>query len=181
LALAVLAAVLVVNAPRVRAALPDDDRLAVGALGAAVSLAALAVVAGLADPVADGLHLTASTIRMGVGAVLVLQGAAALLLSPPSAEPRLPGRAAALVPVAFPVLLTPGLGLLGLSMSLDRSAPVAVAVLAGALATVVVVAGLGSGRSGSVRPRMLRATGALLGAGLVLAGVALVIDGLFDL
>lgn len=179
--LALLAAVCAVNAIRTRAALPDEDAVVVGVLGAAASLGALALVAVLADPLIDGLHLTVPTVRMATGVVLGVQGAAVMLLRPPPAEPRLRGRAAALVPVAFPVLLTPGLGLLALSISLDRSAATAVGVLAAALATVPLVARLRPGASGSVRLRVLRAVGAGLGAVLLLTGVALLMDGLFDL
>lgn len=181
LALALLAALLAVNPPRVRSALPDEDRVRIGALGAVACLAALAVVAALADPLVGGLHLIGSTVRMATGAVLGVQGAAVLFLRPPAPEPRLAGRAAALVPIAFPVLLTPGLGLLALSASLDRSAPVAVVVLAAGLATVPLVAPVRIGAPGSLGPRLLRAASVVCGGGLVLAGVALLVNGLFDL
>lgn len=179
LALLIVATVAVVNAPRVRSALPSEEPVLVGALGAAATLVALLPVAGFAGPLTDGLDLTAPTVRMAAGVVLLVFGAVTAVAGPPPAEPRLPGRRAGLVPVAFPVLLTPGVGLLVLAGALDRSAPVAVAVAALALATVPLVAVVGSG-SRALDAVWLGA-GRVLAAVVVLAGMGLLMDGLFDL
>jgi len=139
---------------------------------------ALVPLVALADAVIDAAQVASSTLRMAVGVVLVLQGGWALLTRAPSAEPALAGRRAALVPVAFPVLLTPGLGLLAVSGALDRTAPVALAVMAGTLATVPLVACV---RASALRPRVLDGLGRITAATLVVSGVGLVMNGLFDI
>ena len=108
LTLLVIAAVAVVNAPRVRTALPRVETVLVAGVGAALTWVVLVPLAALADAVIDGAAVASSTLRMATGLVLVLQGGLAFVTGAPRAEPSLPGRRAALVPVAFPVLLTPG-------------------------------------------------------------------------
>ena len=100
LALLVIAAVAVVNPARVRAALPRVDTALVAAVGAALTWIALLPLAALADAVIDGASVASSTLRMATGLVLVLQGGLALVTGAPRPEPALPGRRAALVPVA---------------------------------------------------------------------------------
>jgi hypothetical protein len=181
LTLLVVAALAAVNAPRARSALPEDDAVAVAGLGALATLAALVPLAAFAHPLADAVRVPGSTARMAVGVVLLVLGAAELLLlPPPAAAPALPGRWSSLVPVAFPVLLNPALGFLTLSASLDRGAPVALAAAAAALATVPVLgAGWRSRTPASLRiARALSRTG---GAVLIGSGIALLINGLYDL
>jgi small neutral amino acid transporter SnatA (MarC family) len=177
LLLLVVAAVAAVSAPRAQSALPDDGRTRAAAEGALVVLGAAALLAALAGTLADAVDLADATVRMAAGAVLAAQGIAAMLLPLPPSEPRLGGRAAALVPVAFPTLLTPAVGLLAVSGSLDRSAPTTVGALLFALATVPLLALLVPRPSA----RAMRALGALLGAVLVVTGIGLVFDGIFDI
>jgi small neutral amino acid transporter SnatA (MarC family) len=181
LALLVVAAVCVVNPARVRSALPEDEAPLIAALGAAVALLALVPVAAAADPLVGALGLTTSTARMAVGVVLVVLGVVGVAAPPPQPEPRLPGRAAALVPIAFPVVCTPGLFLLVLSGSLDRSAPVALGVTALVLATIPALAVVLPARPSPVQQRVTRAAGIVLAGVLVLSGLGLVMDGVFDL
>jgi len=126
------------------------------------------------------VDIAAATLRMAVGVVLLLQGAVVALTAPPLREPRLPGRRAALVPVAFPVTLTPGLGGLAASAALDHSAPVAMVVLATALATIPAFARVWSHES-PVRTRALTALGRVIAAALIVSGIALLMDGVFDI
>jgi small neutral amino acid transporter SnatA (MarC family) len=181
LLLLVVAAVAAVNAPRASSAVPREEPGLIGGLGAALALAPLVVVAAFAHPVLDALELTAPTLRMAAGAVLAVQGVVTMVGRPPTAEPRLAGRRAALVPMAFPVLLTPGLGLLAVSGSLDRSAPTTAIVLAAALATVPALAAVvGPSTPTTALERAVRATAVLLAAVAVVAGLGLVVNGLFD-
>lgn len=178
--LMVIAALAAVSAPRAIAALPPEGRIVAAIAGAAGTLGALALLAAVADPMADAVDLAAPTVRMATGAVLAAQGLAAMGLPLPRPEPRLAGRWAALVPVAFPTLLTPALALLAVSGSLDRSAPTTAAVLAGALATVPALGALVPVRAGTPS-RVLRGIAALMGAVLVVSGIGLVFDGIFDI
>jgi hypothetical protein len=178
LTLLAIAALCAVNPARARPALPADDAVIVGALGAALTWLALLPIVALADAALDAAQVASSTLRMGVGVVLVLQGAWTMLTPLPRAEPALDGRRAALVPVAFPVLLTPAVGLLAVAGALDRSAPVTAAVLGAALLLVPIVALV---RPSSLRSTVLGGMARLTAAVLVAAGIALVMDGLFDL
>jgi small neutral amino acid transporter SnatA (MarC family) len=178
LALLAFAAVCVVNPARVRPTLAQREPVVLGALGAALTWATLVPVVALADTVLDALQVADTTLRMAAAVVLVLQGTWALLTPLPGAEPALPGRRAALVPVAFPVLLTPGLALLALSGALDRSAPVAWALLG---AVLVLVPAVGRVRTSPLRLKVLDGLGRLTGGLLIAAGVALLMNGLYDL
>ena len=179
LALLVIAAVSVVNGPRVRAALPERDPVLVGALGAVVGWVVLVPLAAGAGLLLDPVVLAASTVRMAAGVVLLVQGGVALVLPSPRPEPSLPGRRAALVPVAFPVTLTPGLGLLAVSGALDRSAPVALAAVAAALTTIPILALVRSTGS-PLRTRALAGVARLTSGALILCGAGLLVNGLFD-
>lgn len=178
LALLALAALCVVNPARVRSALPREETALVAVLGAGLTWLALVPLVILADAVLDAAQVASSTLRMAAGLVLVLQGGWAMVTRPPRPEPALPGRRAALVPVAFPVLLTPGLGILAVSGALDRSAPVLLAVTAGALATVPLVGGV---QASALSPRVLAGLGRATAAVLVVTGLGLVMNGLFDI
>jgi small neutral amino acid transporter SnatA (MarC family) len=180
--LLVLAALAAVNAPRARGALPAEDRVAVAGFGALVALVALVPVAAVAGPLTDWLRVPASTARMGVGVVLAVVGLADVLVAPdPAPEPRLPGRRAALVPIAFPVLLDPGLGFLVLAGSLDHGVAAALSAAAVALATLPLSALLVPPARSPLALRVQRALAGVVAAGLVAAGIALLIDGMFDL
>jgi small neutral amino acid transporter SnatA (MarC family) len=180
LALLVVAAVLAVNAPRARSALRPDGALGVALLGSAGALAVLVPLAALAGALARAVHVSAPTARMGAGAALAVVGAAEALLPLPRPEPGLAGWSAALVPMAFPVLLTPAVGLVALTGSLDRGAPVAIAALTGALATVPLVAAVLRPGTSPLADRTSAALARVLAVGLVAVGIALVLDGVFD-
>jgi small neutral amino acid transporter SnatA (MarC family) len=178
-ALLVVAAVLAVNPPRARAAVPAQERVRIAALGAALAAGALVPLVALAGPILDALHVAASTARIGTGTALAVVGAAELVLPLPRPEPALDGRRAALVPLAFPVLLTPAVGLLAVSGAADRGAAVALLALAAAMAAVpLAVAAL---PRAPLADRLAAALARLCAAGLVAAGLALVVDGVFDL
>lgn len=180
LALLALAALAVTNPARARSALPPGEPVVVGALGAALAWLALIPLVVAAQMLVDHVDIAASTMRMAAGVVLILQGAAVALTAPPQSEPRLPGRRAALVPVAFPVTLTPGLGGLAVAAGLDHSAPVVLAVLAVALATIPGLALLWSHDS-PLRTRVLAGIGRTMAAALIVSGLALLMNGVLDI
>lgn len=198
LALFVLAAVCAVNAPRSRAVLPTDGgdgwfadaakvevtrrpvRVPVALGGAAITLLALLPIAAFADPLLDLVDISPATARIATGLLLVVTGILLIGWPMPSPEPSLPGRQAALVPVAFPTLLTPGLVLLALTASADHSAVVALVVLAGALATLPAVATVPLRPPGSAQHRVLDGSARAMAGLLVLAGFGLLFDGVFD-
>lgn len=148
--------------------------------GSVVAGVVLLPVALLAEPVLDLLDISAPTARIAVGLLLVVSGIVTFGWPPPKPEPALPGRRAALVPVAFPTLLTPGLTLLVLIAAVDLGIPVTLVVTAAALATLPLTA-LVLGRKTGPVPWRVRWGLALLCCGLlVLAGFGLLFDGVFD-
>ena len=146
----------------------DAGRLAVvgGAIGAvAVVLLALA---GGALP-----DISGPGFRTAAGFVAILTGAADLILRPPRPEPSLPGRRAALVPVAIPVVVRPALVLIALAAQ-DALLTAVVLAVGVALLGGVAARWVPEGVDG----RVLRWAARLLAAGLVVCGVLLSIDGI---
>ncbi len=197
LSLFVLAAVCAVNAPRSRSVLPTDrgewfasadstestpgpNRLPVAVAGAGLTLLVLVPIAAFAQPVLDLVDISPATVRIATGLLLAVTGILLVGWPMPMPEPSLPGRQAAVVPVAFPTLLTPGLALLALTASVDHSAPVALGVLAVALATLPAVATIPVRPPGSAQHRVLDGGARAVAGLLVLAGFGLLFDGVFD-
>lgn len=179
LALLLVAAVAVVDAPRVRTCLPTQERVVVAAIGAAVSCTALLALALLTDPLLDLVAVPTTTARIAAGVLAAVTGVLTLVGRFPAPEPALAGRRAALVPIAFPTLFTPTLAALTVAGSADHGPTVTGLVLVVALATVPLVAPAPVGHTPAARA--LDGLARLLAGVTVAAGVALVVDGLFDL
>ena len=176
------ALVAALSPPRAALAVPRADRgraeaVTLAVLGTAAGGALVLGAALVADPLTDALDVSGPGLRIGAGILGALCGLADVFRRPPSAEPALPGRLAALVPVAIPAVARPPLLMLALSAGADRGLPVVLCAL--------VVGGAAVGALGAVPPtpageRILRWAGGLLGAVLAVAGTALVINGVFD-
>jgi small neutral amino acid transporter SnatA (MarC family) len=178
-----LALLLALNPARAAVGIPRAGRSArevarLCAIGGAIGGLAVCVLAALGDPVLDALGVSAPAFRTAAGAIALLAGALDLLRRPPGPEPALPGRRAALVPVALPLVARPALLVMALGAGADQGVPVA----AGAMA--VGVAGLGAlaARVATDGPegRGLRWLARLAAAGLVACGVLLTIDGILS-
>jgi small neutral amino acid transporter SnatA (MarC family) len=174
------ALLLALNPARAAFGVPREGRsrrdvAGLAAVGGAIGGVAVCVVAGVADALLDALDVSAPAFRTAAGAVAILAGAADLLRRPPSPEPALPGRRAALVPVAVPLVARPALLVMALGAGVDRSLLVTVgAVVVGVAAMTGIAA-----RCPVQGPvgRALRWAARVLAAGLVAAGVLLAIDG----
>lgn len=170
-----LALVTSVNPCRLRLVLPE--RREAIALGALIALGSGAAVAAVGAAFLDALDITPETFRLASAVVLALEGARALVLARPAREPELGGLGAALVPVAFPLLLTPGVVMLALTAGGDDIVGWAVGALGVAYALVL----LSTFIPRSTRADALLAAGArLLGAAEIAAGIALAVDSLHD-
>jgi small neutral amino acid transporter SnatA (MarC family) len=172
-----------VNPARVHCALPAPGtrgaRVAVTAVGAAVTLVVVAAVAGLAHALLDALDIDEASARIAAGLVLLIAGGRDLLTGPPAAEPALPGWRAALVPVAVPLLLTPELVVLAVAAGADRG--VAVTVGAALLAVGAVVgAALAPRDLSPAAARVRDVTARLTAVVLVVVAVDLTIDGILS-
>jgi small neutral amino acid transporter SnatA (MarC family) len=157
-----------VNPCRAHLALPE--RREVVALGALAALAVAAALAALGSTALDALDVSAESFRLAAGLVLAVEGARALVWPRPAAEPELPGLDAALVPVAFPLLLQPGVVVLALAAGGDNVEATGI----GALAIVLLVAAVLP--AGALLPAGAR----LLGALEIAAGAALAVDAIGD-
>jgi small neutral amino acid transporter SnatA (MarC family) len=172
----VFAFVAAVNPCRLRLVLPTSrEAVALGALLALGSAAALAAVGGA---FLRALDISPETFRLAAALVLGLEGARALLLARPAREPELGGLGAALVPVAFPLLLSPGVVALAVAAGgdgVELEAVVALAIACGlVLATTLVP------RDGRAADALFLAGGRLLGALEIVAGIALAVSAVRD-
>jgi len=145
-----------------------------GAIGGLLVCAA--AVAG--DPLLDILDVSEPSFRTAAGVVGVVAGAADLFRRPPSPEPALAGRRAALVPIGIPLVARPALVPLALGAGADESALVTAGAMALGVAALTALSAWcpTDGPSG----RVLRWAGRLLALGLVACGVVLAIDGVLD-
>ena len=144
------------------------------------SLAALGIGAALClsgDAVLDALAISPESFRLAAALVLTVEGVRALLAGSPRPAPALPGLRAALVPVAFPLLLQPGVVVLALAAGGDDVAGTAIGALAVALLAVVGASLLAGGQRADA---LLLAGGRLLGALEIVAGAALAVDAIRD-
>jgi small neutral amino acid transporter SnatA (MarC family) len=164
-----------VNPCRQRLVMPD--RVAVVALGCGIALGSVAGIAAFGGALLDGLDISPESWRLGAALVLALEGARFLVFARPAAEPELAGLKAALVPVAFPLLLTPGVVALAIAAGGDDVEPEAVGAVALALALVL---GTGLVPRGARTDPLLMAGGRLLGAVEIAAGVALAVGAVRD-
>jgi small neutral amino acid transporter SnatA (MarC family) len=152
---------------------------AVAVVAAAVTAAVAVVLAAAHQGVLDALDVSAPTFRIGAGLVIAVTGVRSLLLTPrPWDEGLARGRLAALVPVAFPVLITPELAVAAVAFAADEGTGIAIA---GALVGLAGFAALGTwrGTTEAARPWLV-ALGRLAGAGTVVVGIARLVSGVFD-
>lgn len=164
-----------VNPCRTRLALPASQAALV--LGSLIALGACATLAVAGDVVLEALDVSPESFRLAAGIVLTLEGLRALVLPRPAKEPELAGLGGALVPVAFPLLLQPGVVVLALAAGADGVAGEGVAALAVALLLVGLAGITPIGTRGE---GLLVAGGRILGALEIAAGVALAVDAIRD-
>jgi small neutral amino acid transporter SnatA (MarC family) len=172
LAFALVAAV---NPCRLRLVLPR--RRGAVALGTLLALGAFAAIAALGGELLEALDISPESFRLGAALVLGLEGVRAFVFARPAAEPGLAGLKAGLVPVAFPLLLTPGVVALAVVAGGDGVEAEAVGALVLALALVLGTTLLPRGTRADA---LLAAGGRLLGALELVAGVALAVEALRD-
>lgn len=163
------------NACRVGLAFPGHPVTL--ALGSLLALGAGTALAFSGRGVLEALEISPESFRLAAALVLTVEGARALLAGQPTTAPAVPGLRAALVPVAFPLLLQPGVVVLALAAGGDDISGLAIGALAVAL---LLVAGTGLLPRGTRAEALLAAGGRLLGALEIAVGVALAVDALRD-
>ncbi len=157
-----------------RAGRPRRTVAGVAALGGLIGGLGVCAAAAVGDPLLELLDVSDPSFRAAAGIVAALAGVADLFRRPPAPEPSLPGRRAALVPVAIPVVARPAL----LVLALGAGAEQGVLPSAGAMAIgIALLTALAISPTEGPRGRVLRWAGRLLAVGLVACGVVLTIDG----
>ena len=159
------------NAARRRLELPPDRTVV--ALGAGLALAGHGLLALAADPLLDELDVSAPNARIAAGFVVAVGAIVDLARRPDPDGPALTGRAAAVVPVAFPLLLRPDLGALAVSGGADPGVGWTVLALALAMASVVAAHRL-------LPESVANPLAHLVGVAAIGAGFLTVLDGVFD-
>ncbi len=161
-----------------RAGRPPREVVRVAAAGGAIGGLAVCAAAAVGGPLLDALDVSEPSFRIAAGVVAAVAGAIDLFRRPPSPEPALPGRRAALVPVAIPVVARPALLVVALGAGADQGVLVSVAAIA---TGVVILTGLAARwpTEGS-RGRVLKWAARLLAAALIAGGVILTVDGIMD-
>ncbi|HSE80604.1 MAG TPA: hypothetical protein VLA87_02785 [Gaiellaceae bacterium] len=153
------------------------ERVAAVALGCVVALGAVAAIAALGGALLSALDISPESFRLGAALVLVLEGARALVFAWPAPEPELAGLEAGLVPVAFPLLLSPGVVALAVAAGGDDVEPEAVGALAIACALTLADTLIPRGERADT---LFVAGGRLLAALEIAAGVALAVGAIGD-
>jgi small neutral amino acid transporter SnatA (MarC family) len=175
----IVALVVACNAPRRREALSVDDTATVGlgAIGAGVVLVLFGIVA---TPLLDAMDVSAPNLRIGLGLVLAVVSVHDLVRRPPARGAALAGRRAAIVPVAFPVLLRPEVALVALALGADHG--VAVTVLGAVLAMGSVTGWHALATPRTAQPvfrRVERGLGLVASAVAAVLALAIAADGVF--
>ena len=161
-----------------RAGRSPRSAVRVAAAGGAIGGLAVCAAAAVGGPLLDALDVSEPSFRIAAGVVAAVAGAIDLFRRPPSPEPALPGRRAALVPVAIPVVARPALLVVALGAGADQGVLVSAAAMATGVALLI---GLAAGwpTEGS-RGRVLKWAARLLAAALIACGIVLSVDGIMD-
>jgi small neutral amino acid transporter SnatA (MarC family) len=173
--MAFLAMMLAVNPPRRALELDPRPRPDIAALGAAVVLAVVVVVAWMSDPLLSALDVSDATWRIAAGLVLAARGLVDLVLAPRLFPEGWSGSSEALIPVAFPVLMRPEVVAIGLAVGTDRGV-----VVAGAAAAVALAAAAAA-MTWWTQQAPARAVAAVISAASAAVGITLMVQGVLDL
>lgn len=167
-----------VNPARLRPALPDgnDSSRWFSIIGGAVLTLGVGIgLVAWSTNLLDALDITPETWRIAAGVIATVVGLRGLALPDRAAEPELGGKWAAVVPVAFPLLITPELvaliSIFGATEPATRSLGGLALALAIGAATALVA---------HRRPGLWLAGARLFAAVLILVGLAMVVEGIRD-
>jgi small neutral amino acid transporter SnatA (MarC family) len=157
---------------------PPRELVRLAAVGGTIGGLAVCAAAAIADPLLDLLDVSDPSFRVAAGLIALLTGAIDLFRKPPARDPALEGRAAALVPVAFPVVARPALLVVAVGAGADQGVLLSAGAMALGIAglTGLVAADLRLGLGG----RTLRWVVRLLAIALIACGILLTLDGVMS-
>jgi small neutral amino acid transporter SnatA (MarC family) len=162
-----------------RAGRPQGDPLRLAAVGGALGAVVVALFAAVGVWFLDVIDISDASLRIAAGVVAALGAIADLIRSAPPPDPALPGRRAALVPVAVPLSIRPALLVVGISAAADHGWWLSVVGVVVALAAFCAVTPVidREAVSGRVARWVVRLTAILLAG----AGILVVINGVLDI
>ncbi len=170
----------VANPFRWRLSVPEDDGLPrpqAIAFGLGLLIAAALAITAAADSILDRLDISPESWRIATGVVVIGAGLWVMAFPQRRQEASLPGSAAGVVPVFFPVLLSPELFVLLKSTGADEGVGFTLWALAIPVAAVVLLSSL---RRSPTSETVMTGLSRLLGALAVVVGIALIISGIRD-
>lgn len=171
--LAMVILVVGINPLRLAGRLPPGR---VAALGALITAGAYLGLGMIADPLLEAIDVSAPTMRVAAGLVLIAGAARDLMVGPPAAEPALSGWQRAIVPVTVPMLLRPHIGILAVSVGAsDGLVPLMVGV-----AVAVAVAVYLARPIDDLAARIAGWTATTAACIALAGGVVLAVDGVFS-
>jgi small neutral amino acid transporter SnatA (MarC family) len=172
----VLIAVAVVNPPRLALRLGSHDRskrFRSARIGVACAGGGVLGLAAVAHPLIDTLDVSPETFQIAAGLVITVVAVVDVVWPDRRPEQLVGGWRDGLVPVAYPLLLSPGLVLFSLTTAVDRGVWVTVGIGA-----VGLVGGLVASALSRERHTLWVAAVRLIASALVVLGVAMVMDGI---
>jgi len=172
--------VLALNPARAAFGVPRPGRtpgnvVAIAAAGGVIGGLAVCVAAAVGGSLLDALDVSEPSFRTAAGIVAVLAGAVDVFRRPPRPEPALEGSLAALIPVAFPIVIRPAVLVLALGAGADLGVPVTAGAMA--LGIALLIGLVARWPTDGPKGRALRWAGRLLAVALVAGGVVLILDG----
>jgi small neutral amino acid transporter SnatA (MarC family) len=145
-------------------------------VGAATAVAAAGLLAAVGGPLLDALDVSAPTLRVGVGLVLLVT--ALVDLGGRGDRAPVPSAWGGAVPIAVPTMLRPAAVVTSLSAGADGG--IALVLGAAALAGGLVIVLAGRPADTAVEPPLWRWARRLAAAVLAVVAVALTADGIYD-
>ena len=162
-----------------RAGRPPNEPLRLAAIGGGFGAVVVVLFAALGAWLLGAIDVSDASLRIAAGVVAALGAIADLIRSAPPPDPALPGRRAALVPVAVPLSIRPALLVVAISAAADHGWWLTVVSVLVALAAFCAVTPLVDREavSGRIARWVVRLTAILLAG----AGVLVVVNGVLDI
>jgi small neutral amino acid transporter SnatA (MarC family) len=154
---------------------PPRELARLAALGGAIGAVAVCAAAAVGGPLLEALDVSEPSFRIAAGILAAMLAVADLWRGAPTPKPNAPGRRAALVPVAFPLVARPVLLVLALGAGAGES--IAVTAVSLAVAVGLLTGLMAWWPTRGPRGRAFRWAPRVLAAGLLVCGVILTIDG----
>ncbi len=172
------------NPVRAAFGIPGHDRrarLEAAAMGGAAGIAVLVGIGATSGWLLDALDVSRPAMRLAAASLCVLTAGVDLATRPPRPASEMPGRTAAMVSVAVPLVIRPALVFAGLSVVADHSIGLyAVALIVAVTSLAVLTVAIDPGNEAVAAPMTVWAS-RLCSAAAFVASVILIAHAVFDI